>query len=438
MRIAVRVGVLALALAVSFPIVASAHPLGNFAVNHYAGLELRPEGLSIDYVLDLAEIPTFQLRGAIAPDPVLACAAIAEQLIVALDGTPRAIHVDGGRVAFTPAQAGLDTLRLECSLRAPWSLDGTMHRLSFSDGTYAERIGWREITAHADGVAIETHLPSASVSSRLTAYPPDAYTSSADVRSAEIRFTLGATGRQSAEAPLPFASGTDLVLDRDLEKLPTLLALGVAVLLGALHAATPGHGKTIMAAYLVGTRGSLRDAVALGLTVAAAHTAGVLALALVVLGGATLLPAERLYPILSAVSALVVVGLGLTMLRRELTHRAAHRHAHGHAHGAKVGRTSLMALGLAGGMVPSASALVLLLGAVAAHRPDFGVLLVLGFGIGMATTLVGAGVVLVATSRALKRATLSPRVLKLAPIAAAVTVLAVGLGLTAQSLAALL
>lgn len=441
MRIAMRVGALVLALLVSFPISASAHPLGNFAVNRYAGLELRADGLSIDYVLDLAEIPTFQLRAAIAPDPVAACGSIAEQLIVALDGTPRAIRVDGGRVALTPGQAGLDTLRLECSLRAPWSLDRTTHGLSFSDSTYTERVGWREITARSDGVAIETGLPSASVSDRLTAYPQDAYTSSLDVRSAEIRFTLGASVRPAAEPSVPLAPGSDLVgvgLGGDVGTLPILFAFGVAVALGALHAATPGHGKTIMAAYLVGTRGSLRDAAALGLTVAVAHTVGVLALALVVLGGSTLLPAERLYPVLSALSAFVVVGLGLGMLRRELIHRAAHRHDHRHEHGVASGRSSLVALGLAGGMVPSASALVLLLGAVAAHRPELGIFLVVGFGIGMATALVGAGVALVATGRALERAAFPPRVLGLAPVVAAVTVLAVGLGLTAQSLAAIL
>jgi ABC-type nickel/cobalt efflux system permease component RcnA len=141
---------------------------------------------------------------------------------------------------------------------------------------------------------------------------------------------------------------------------------------------------------------------------------------------------------LSAISAVVVVALGLGMLRRELSHRAAHRHEHDHTHTASAGATSLVALGLAGGLVPSASALVLLLGALAAHRPELGVLLVAGFGLGMAATLVGAGVALVAAGRVLDRAPLASRVMALAPLVTAVAVLAVGLGLTAQSLSALL
>ena len=192
-----------------------------------------------------------------------------------------------------------------------------------------------------------------------------------------------------------------------------------------------------MAAYLVGTRRSVRDAAALGLTVALAHTAGVLTLSVIVVGGAAVFPAERIYPLLSAISALVVVALGLGMLRRELIHRLAHDHAHDHSDGAAPGTSSLLALGLAGGLVPSASALVLLLGALAAHRPELGVLLVLGFGVGMAATLVGAGVALVAAGRFLVRAP-AARAMRLVPLATALAVLSVGLGLTAQSLGALL
>jgi nickel/cobalt exporter len=224
----------------------------------------------------------------------------------------------------------------------------------------------------------------------------------------------------------------------DVGSLPALLAIAVAAALGALHAATPGHGKTIMAAYLVGTRRSIRDAVTLGLTVAVAHTAGVLALAAVVIGGATVFPAERIYPMLSAISAVVVVALGLGMLRRELAHRTAHDHEHAHAHTAPAGAASLVALGLAGGMVPSASALVLLLGAVAAHRPELGVVFVAAFGVGMAATLVAAGVALVAAGHVLVRAPAAARLVRLVPLATAIAVLAVGLGLTAQSLSALI
>ena len=443
MRFAARVSALVMALLVVSAGPASAHPLGNFTVNHYAGLEIRADGLSIDYVLDLAEIPAFQLRDTIAPDASAACAVLRRDLAVTLDGAALAFRVDTGRVSFPPGQAGLETLRLECAFSAGWSLDATSHQLMFSDRSYPDRIGWREITARADDVSVDTVLPATSRSARLTAYPQDAYSSSPDARTAEVRITPGASSaRQTVSVQSPLVGQGDVfggVFGRlDVGSLPALLAIAIAAALGALHAATPGHGKTIMAAYLVGTRRSLRDAITLGLTVAVAHTAGVLTLAVVVIGGATVFPAERIYPILSAISAVVVVALGLGMLRRELSHRAAHHHEHDHTHSTPVGATSLVALGLAGGLVPSASALVLLLGAVAAHRPELGVLLVAGFGVGMAATLVGAGVALVAAGRVLVRAPLASRVMALAPLVTALAVLTVGLGLTAQSLSALL
>ena len=441
MKLVGRVAAFVLGLTVVWSGSASAHPLGNFTVNHYAGLDISADRLAIDYVLDLAEIPTFQFRDTITPDPVAACSVIAHDLVVTLDGAPVMVSVAKGSVSFRPGQAGLDTLRLECAFGAPWSLGASPHDLTFADGSYPDRIGWREITARAEGLAIDTRLPESTVTERLMRYPQDAFASSPDARTGEVRIAAGVprTNRPvSTEAPL---ASTDVLSGPfgrlDIASLPALLAVAVAVALGALHAATPGHGKTIMAAYLVGTRRSVRDAATLGLTVALAHTAGVLTLSVIVLGGATVFPAERIYPLLSAISALVVVALGLGMLRRELVHRVAHRHAHDHTHGAAPGTSSLLALGLAGGLVPSASALVLLLGAVAAHQPELGVLLVLGFGVGMAATLVGAGVALVAAGRFLVRAP-AARLMKLVPLATALVVLSVGLGLTAESLAALL
>ena len=220
----------------------------------------------------------------------------------------------------------------------------------------------------------------------------------------------------------------------------TLLAALVAFGLGALHAATPGHGKTVMAAYLVGTQRSVRDAAFLGLIVAASHTIGVLALAAAVLVAGAALSPERAYPYLSLVSALLVVAIGATMLMRELRHRLDHHHGHEHAHGTASpgGWRSLAALGLAGGIVPSASALVLLLGAIAARRPDAGVVLIVVFGLGMAVTLVGAGLALVVATRALGRVRVPARFMGALPAAAALVVTAVGVGLTAQSIATLL
>ncbi|MFI5293265.1 MAG: nickel/cobalt transporter, partial [Candidatus Limnocylindrales bacterium] len=231
---------------------------------------------------------------------------------------------------------------------------------------------------------------------------------------------------------------------------PGLLALGliVAVGLGALHALTPGHGKTIMAAYLVGTRGDTRQAIGLGATVATSHTIGVLVLAMFVLAASSVLPPERLFPVLSGVSAILVTGIGGWLLFdvwRRLRSRRAHAHSHGHGlgdvhghlpagahehvqalsaaethHHADTGEPAehshggrrhshlppartdgrirwrgIVTLGLAGGLVPSASAILLLLAAVAAGRPLLGLGLVIAFGLGMACVLGVIGLVLV-------------------------------------------
>lgn len=439
---------LAALLLAARPVAADAHPLGNFTINHEADIVVHRDGLTIDYALDLAEIPTFQLRDSLASDPPASCAALTRQLSVTFDARPLALAVTQARVAFAAGQGGLETLRLDCAVRAPWpGWSDQTHELAVRDTSYAERIGWREMTARGDGVAIDTTLPAESASARLTAYPKDALASAPDVRVATLRlsFDSAASTAQRQRVATPIGPSTDVLtslLDRtDLGALGLLGALLFAFALGALHAATPGHGKTVMAAYLVGTRRSARQAIALGLTVAISHTAGVVCLALIVVFGAWALSPERVYPVVSAVSAAVVLGLGVLMSRRELAHRRAHRHGHDHSHNVVTsgGWRSLVALGLAGGLVPSASALVLLLGAIAARQAELGIVLVLAFGVGMAATLVGVGVALVAVTRIASRSGVVPgRILAHAPAIAAVVVLIVGLGLTAQSLVALL
>ena len=434
----------AIALLAGRPLVAEAHPLGNFTINHEADIVVRPDGVLVGYVLDLAEIPTFQLRDALASDPAAACAGLSRSIGVRVGASALPLAVAGARAAFAPGQGGLETLRLECDLSAPWPSGelAPSRELVVSDDVYPERIGWREMTARGEGVAIETALPRQSASARLTAYPKEALSSAPDVREGRVRIASTAAASPSAMSPIaaPVATTSDVLaslLERsDLGSLGPALALLLAFALGALHAATPGHGKTVMAAYLVATRRSSRQAIVLGLTVAVSHTAGVVGLALIVLLGSRTLPPERVYPLLSAGSALIVLGLGVAM-----SWRALRRHAHGdhdHAHAPASGPRALVALGLAGGLVPSASAVVLLLAAIATRHTELGVVLVLAFGLGMAAMLVGVGLALVAATRAIARMRIVPRAVAYAPAFAAVVVLLFGIGLTAQSLAALL
>ncbi|MGH2457217.1 MAG: hypothetical protein ACRDHD_13285, partial [Candidatus Limnocylindria bacterium] len=198
----------------------------------------------------------------------------------------------------------------------------------------------------------------------------------------------------------------------DLSLPVALLGLLVAAAAGAGHALSPGHGKTVMAAYLVASRGGSRDAVLLGAAVTASHTLGVLLLATVVLAAGSALPADRLYPVLTLISGGAVVLIGAALLagciRRALRagrHGRQHDHGHPHAHPHPYGRAcqdsplpgwrGLAALGVAGGLVPSTAALVLLLAAVGAGQPAYGLALAIAFGVGMAAALTGIGLALV-------------------------------------------
>ena len=151
--------------------VASAHPLGNLTINHYAGLVLRPEAVLVDYVIDYAEIPTVQLRADVQRDDARACEALGGGLGLHVDGRELTLDLVGHHLSFPAGQAGLDLMRLECRFSAALAVRGEAHTLAFADTNYAERIGWREMTARGYGTAIETDLPRDSVSDRLTAYP---------------------------------------------------------------------------------------------------------------------------------------------------------------------------------------------------------------------------------------------------------------------------
>ncbi len=473
----VRPAAFALLLAVLasllFPLAASAHPLGNFTVNRYGRVEVAAGGLTLHYVLDLAEIPTLQelqtAGVADVPDATQRDALLRRFAALVRDGTR--LSVGGSDVALVqrnasfellPGQAGLSIMRVTFDFMSERGVaDHTT--VAYQDSTFADRIGWREVVLRAGpGVRLESAtVPSEDQSDELRRYPTDPTRPPLAVStgSATVRLAPG-EGGQSAQVPgagTPrlgvdgLASGvSDLVrAGAGGDLMAALLAVIAAIGLGAFHAITPGHGKTVMAAYLVGTRGSARQALGLGAAVAVSHTLGVLLLALLILGASSAVAPERFYPFLSAASALIVLGIGLWLLVSALRSRAHDRaHAHGHDHGhshehghdhvpATVGWRGLVALGVSGGIVPSASALLLLLAAVSLRRPDLGLVLIVAFGVGMAAVLVGIGLVLVrAGELATKRVgegSLVRRIAPLLPAATAVVVLLVGIGLSLQA-----
>ena len=474
------------------PVVASAHPLGNFTINHYAGIRVAADAVTLDVVVDMAEIPTFQERQRIDADGdgtvsdaeasrerLTACGRLAPDLHLLVGGAPLPLQLTAAGLVFPAGAGGLSTMRLVCEYHAPF--DGRMRtgqRLHFEDASYGERIGWREIVVEGDGVAVHGEHLAGSVSRRLTSYPTDLLSTPRDDRSIDLLVTAGgdrlaadtipdaqpidgpAKRSPSLAASVPGGEQLTALLGRgDLSPLAILLSLVLAAGLGALHAISPGHGKTVMAAYLVGSRGSARHAVVLGLIVTAAHTVGVVGLALVTLLASDILPPERLYPVLGLSSGAIVIGIGLYLLtarwraltaarRHGLAHAHGDEHAHGEHHGQHHGHDhiaagsnlswrALFSLGLAGGLVPSASALLLLLGAIAAGQPAYGLALAIAFGAGMAVVLSGIGILMVRASGFVQ---LVPQLGGLArftpalPWMTAVIVLVAGIYLTGQAL----
>jgi ABC-type nickel/cobalt efflux system permease component RcnA len=542
----------ALALLVVVPGVASAHPLGNFTVNRYSGVVVSPDSVTVDHVLDIAEIPTAQRSPAIdtsgdgvmsrpelAAWAVRACTDASRSLQLTVDGLPAALAVRSSAAQTLAGQAGLPTLRLECSLSAPASVTSGAVAVRLTDTGAGDEVGWREMTARGDGTTLaRSDVPRRTQSARLTAYPKDLLSSPLDIRSLRLSVTPGGP-RLSADSPAAAVPAAGLTRGADrltlaFEGLLTrtegnpwlgVVAVLAALALGAGHAVAPGHGKTIMAFYLSGRReGALRSAATVGATVTVTHTAGVLVLGLLVSAGTAFVPA-RVYPWLSVVSGLLVVLVGLTLLTEPVrrhrprphthtpqpkvavdhatlgilvgaspgpagTHPSAavdhaplgilvrdaehdhgpghdhphghgpsHGHGHGHPHGHPHGhshphelghlhphpheparggapsRRGLIAMGLAGGLLPSPSALLVLLGAVALGHAWFGVALVVAFGLGMAGTLAVVGLVVM---RLRERAELRLRthpasrfapLLRIAPPITAVVVVLLGAAL---------
>ena len=312
-------------------------------------------------------------------------------------------------------------------------------------------------------------MPTTSASARLTAYPADQLSSPLDQRSATLRFHPGGPPAPLAGGPAGTGAGalaagrggvdrataafTALVGARSRSPGFVVVALLLAVVLGAAHALAPGHGKTVMAAYLVGLRGTLRQAATIGATVTLTHTAGVLLLGLV-LSTSRAVASERVYPWLGLGSGLLLAAVGAGLLLRARPghpHRHAHPHDHPHPHGhhhdgadgGPLGRRGLVALGLAGGLVPSPSAVVVLLGGIALGRAWLGVALVLAYGLGMAATLTGVGLLLARLRTRMDRrlhlpaGSLLARLGRLLPAATASVIVLVGLVVAAQGAAQL-
>jgi nickel/cobalt transporter (NicO) family protein len=430
-------------LAVASP-AAMAHPLGNFSVNHLTKVKVSPDRVDVLYILDQAEIPTFQERGE-PRSQVLAAkrAEITRGLKLRVNGRELAlVPASAGELRHPRGQGGLPTTRLELSLAA--SVEDP-RRVELSDRTYPDRVGWKAIVAQpGEGTAVRTDAPSGDPTDGLRRYPDDLLDSPLDRHSASFRVEPG-----DGSLVAPRSEGERTVTTRDATGQgfaglfdDAASGEGVLVLLllaafgwGALHALSPGHGKAMVAAYLIGTRGTARHAVGLGVTVTITHTLGVFALGLVTLLLSQYILPEDLYPWLTLVSGLLVVCIGAGVLRSRIRGRGqgGHGHSHHHDHEHTVTRRSLIGMGAAAGLIPCPSALVVLLGAIAQHQVALGMLLIVAFSVGLAATLTGLGLLVVYARRVLPRLRMDGRLAAMLPAASALAIVIVGCVLTAQA-----
>jgi len=482
--------------------VAEAHPLGNFTINHFARLEVDTEQINIHYVVDMAEIPTFQELQRVDADNDGSPSS--EELNAYLDRIA-AQYADGillnidsvriplrsvSRVATMPPGAGnLPTLRVECNFAGAIPVNSTniTRRLHFQDSNHDNRIGWHEIVV-VPTAAVSVFDSSAfgnAVTDEIKAYPEDLLATPLDERVAEFSFAKG-TIPTGATALLtrdrhPSVPSRDrlaeLIAVPELTPTAVLLGLLIAVVLGGLHALSPGHGKTIVGAYLVGARATARHAVFLGLTVTITHTIGVFGFGLVTLFASQYIVPEHLFPVLSLVSGGIVLVIGLGLFTRRLyaaldtsrvnhTHPTHYAHTHDHAdhehvriyhehadtplathsHGGRshshlppgvdggITWRSLLALGISGGILPCPSALVVMLSAISLHRVGFGLLLVTAFSLGLASTLTAIGLAFVYAGRVMKTLTGFERLARVTPVVSALAIACVGMAICYEAL----
>ena len=348
--------------AISVPVVAvtsagpaSAHPLGNLSVNTYDGVVVAVDSVRVDHVEDIAEIPTVAAlqeadadrdgqasRSELAAWSGRRCAAAAGRVSLAVGGRLLGLSVMTSSAVTAPGQAGLRTMRVECDLRAAAEVTGRTDIAAVV--TPPNDLGWRELTLAGDGTTVvSSDVPAQTVSDRLSQYPGD-LTASPDRTSARAVVVPGGPRLDALTSDGPVsraARGVDqlTVAVEDLAGRAGPVALVLLVLgglvLGAMHALAPGHGKTVVAMAALAGRGSgrrdlLRSAATLGVSITAAHTGSVVLVgaALTLLGA--VVPAA-LFSALAVVGGVLVVAIGVSILRGRL---APHVHGPGgHSHG---------------------------------------------------------------------------------------------------------
>jgi nickel/cobalt exporter len=440
----------------------SAHPLGNFTINHLAVIQPATQRLHIHYVLDIAEIPSFQIMHAAGPWNVARIRAwsrdeatrVSNGLSLTAGGAPLSLHLERASTQSRPGAGGLPTLYWSGDFTAavPRSASGSI-RISVRDVVYAERrIGWKDIILPGlvDPTNALRSYPSALVGSprhndAATFDLNAGYVSHVRV-SGEDASSWGITSLVRSSAL------SDLFSRNNQTPLLVFFTILAAFGLGALHGLEPGHGKALLAFTLVGARSTVKQAVILAAALTFAHTIAVLLLG-VLLFFAAGFATENLFTWITLVSGLAVAVIGSRSLAAAVartTHERAHARAHAlghdheHEHGAHHSHTipgsqplhfpSAVIAAMSGGIAPCPAAIVVLLTALHLHRVGYGLVLIVVFSLGLAAILTGLGLAVVHGAAWLQRRSGFARLAQVAPFVTACVISIIGAVMLAQGL----
>lgn len=471
--------------------------MGNFSVSHFTRFDVEKKTVKITYVLDLAEIPTYQLVRDWNLDPSadakIPAATLTQKateqarewirnLAFTSNGAPLTPKQEATKIKLSDGAGGMHVSRIETTLR----LENVPGKLSFEDRNYPDRAGWKEIviTSTDKTPIIQASHSGTDRSKALTEYPTDpTLTPPQDLRASIewhveapvivtkiVPIPQPAAPVTQAATPAPSAAAkpapgevtkndylSRMLSQRDIPFNVMLIGIAVAFAFGALHAKSPGHGKTMVAAYLVGSRGTMKQAAFLGGMVTLTHTISVFILGLVTLAFAKYLAPEKLVTWLGVASGISIVLIGATLFYkrlRTLSHGHAHAHGHHHHHHhdhdhdhqhhhdhshvpqGEVTMKSLIALGASGGMVPCPSALVLLLISISLGHVGLGLLLLVSFSLGLAGVLMAIGMLVIYAKQWLPDPVKTSKhpAFRLIPILSAFVIVCIGLVMTGVSL----
>jgi ABC-type nickel/cobalt efflux system permease component RcnA len=456
------IAILCLIIFFFFPtITVLAHPLGNFTINHFIHLDIASSQLKVTYILDMAEIPTFQERQTIDKDNdgVLSVneldiyaqqtsQKIAENLLIKVNDSYLQLEVVDKKINLLPGAGGLATLRLESHFQAKFTNNGFTNHLDIEDHNHNGRLGWREMFVSSQtGISLfNSTIYGNSVTDELKLYPTDMIAAPLNEQRGKCEFAtlapkgshalLNRHGQAITSEPDRFVS---LISVPELSPKIIVFGILISIFLGSFHALSPGHGKTIVGAYLVGSRGTAKHAIFLGLIVTITHTIGVFLLGLITLFASKYILPEQIFPILSLISGAVVIGIGLSLFAKRLLiflgySNATLEHNHSHYFDLKtssdnviVNWNNLIALGVSGGLLPCPSALVVLLSAISLHRVGYGLLLVFTFSLGLAGSLTIVGLLFLYAKNFLGKPFLSsPNLVNLLPVLSSLVITIVG------------